>query len=276
MKFKIYKEYGALNSAPVFAAFEQGIKNLGFSTTETDQDVSVIWSVLFHGKMAANRPIYDMCMRQQKPVIIIEVGNLFRGKTWRVSTNHINRLGFFGNSENLDLARPEKLGIKLRPVQERRRPEILIACQHEYSLQWQGQPKMAEWAKQQIQEIRKFSSRKIVVRPHPRSPFTLNMPDIEMSIPKKVPGTYDDFDFNHNYHCVINHNSGPGVSSAINGIPVITDSSSLAWPVSSSFENIENISLPDRDKWFLNLTHTEWTLDEMAQGIPLQRLLTKL
>jgi hypothetical protein len=70
----------------------------------------------------------------------------------------------------------------------------------------------------------------------------------------------------------VNHNSGPAVQAAIAGVPIICDSSSLAYPVSDKFENIENIALPDRQEWFLKLCHTEWTVEEIAQGIPLQRL----
>jgi len=43
MRFKIHKDNGALNSAPIFAALEQGIKNTGFSVVDSGQDVDVIW-----------------------------------------------------------------------------------------------------------------------------------------------------------------------------------------------------------------------------------------
>jgi hypothetical protein len=71
---------------------------------------------------------------------------------------------------------------------------------------------------------------------------------------------------------VINHNSGPCIQAAIQGIPVICDSSSLAGILSGKMEKIEEISLPDRDEWFLKLCHTEWTVEEIASGIPIKRL----
>jgi hypothetical protein len=71
---------------------------------------------------------------------------------------------------------------------------------------------------------------------------------------------------------VINHNSGPCVQAAIKGTPVICDKSSLAYPMSEKWENLENPLLPDREEWFLKLTHTEWTVEEIAQGIPIKRL----
>jgi len=276
MRFKIHKDNGALNSAPIFAALEQGIKNTGFSVVDSGQDVDVIWSVLWQGRMQSNQSIYNQCRAKGKPVMIIEVGNLVRGTTWRISLDHIHGLGIFGNSENLDKSRPTILGVDLRPVNQKRNNKILIACQHERSLQWEGQPSMAEWAKRKVAEIRKFTEKDIVIRPHPRSPFVLNIAGVQVEQPKKIPNSYDSFDIDYNYHCVINHNSGPAVQAAINGIPVICDRSSLAFPVSEQIENIDNPTLPDRAEWFLKLCHTEWTVDEISKGLPIQRLATAL
>jgi hypothetical protein len=276
MRFKIHKDNGALNSVPIFAALEQGIKNTGFSVVDSGQDVDVIWSVLWHGRMQRNQLIYNQCRAKGKPVMIIEVGNLVRGSTWRISLDHIHGLGIFGNHENLDKSRPTVLGLNLKPLNQKRNNKILIACQHERSLQWEGQPSMAEWAKRKVAEIRKFTEKDIIIRPHPRSPFTLTIPGVQVEQPKKIPNSYDSFDIDYNYHCVVNHNSGPAVQAAINGVPVICDRSSLAFPVSDRIENINNPTLPDREEWFLKLCHTEWTVDEISKGLPIQRLVSAL
>jgi hypothetical protein len=72
---------------------------------------------------------------------------------------------------------------------------------------------------------------------------------------------------------VVNHNSGPAVQAAIHGTPIICDSSSLAGEITGKFEDIETVELPDREDWFLQLCHTEWTVNEIAQGIPMKRLI---
>jgi hypothetical protein len=226
--------------------------------------------------MSANQAIYENCMRDNIPVIIIEVGNLKRNELWRICLNHINGNGVFGNTEQLDLNRPKKLGMELKPVSLNRRGEILVATQHERSLQWSGMPTMRAWTENIISEIKKHTSRRIIVRPHPRSPFPVKIPGVLLDPPRRVPNTYDDFNIFYNYHCVINYNSGPSVQAAIQGVPIICDVSSLAGELSEKLENIENPSLPKRDDWFLRLCHTEWTVDEISQGIPLQRLLPKI
>lgn len=272
MRFKLYREHGALNSVPVFNAFEQGLKSLGHEIVTSDEDVAVIWSVLWQGRMAGNQSVYQKCRAEGKPIVIIEVGNLIRNTTWRICLNHINGLGEFGNSKSLDPSRLVKLGISLKPVNMSRRPEILIACQHQASLQWQGQTTMAKWAQDMVYKIRQYTQRKIVIRPHPRSPFYLDVPGATLERPAKLAGTYDSFNIDYAYHSVINFNSGPAVQAAINGTPVVCDVTSLAYPVSERLENIENPTLPDRDEWFLKLAHTEWTVEEIAQGIPITRL----
>jgi hypothetical protein len=271
MNFRLYREYGALNSKPIFDAFEQGLRSIGHSTSTSPDAIPVIWSVLWNGRMANNQRVYA----NHNPIVIIEVGNLKRNITWRVGLNHINSLGIFANNFDLDPKRPEKLGVKLSSERQQRRPEILIATQHQKSLQWQGQPPMAQWVENTVAEIRKYSDRKIVVRPHPRSPISVKIPGVVIEQPKQILGSYDDFDIDYNYHCVVNYNSGPAVQAAINGVPVICDTSSLAGEISGKFEEIENITIPDRTDWFLRLCHTEWTVEEIAKGLPLLRIFQK-
>jgi len=272
MKIKLYREHGALNSVPIFDALEEGLKKQGHEIVDSNEDIPVIWSILWNGRMNANKFIYEAARAAGKPVLILEVGTLKRGKTWKVCINHINGLGEFGNNIDLDIDRPQKLGISLKEPVSMRRQEILIACQHERSLQWDGMPSTSNWVLDLIKEIKSHTDRHIVVRPHPRSSLPLQNQDFTVIQPQRVHDSYDDFDIDYNYHCVINHNSGPCIQAAIQGVPVICDSSSLAGILSGKMEKIEEISLPDRDEWFLKLCHTEWTVEEIASGIPIKRL----
>ena len=274
MRFRLYREYGALNSPPVFDAIEHGLRQQGHDIVNDNEDVSVIWSVLWSGRMRQNKLIYDKCQQQGKAVMIVEVGNLKRGNTWRISLNHINNLGKFANESNLDITRPEKLGVKLQPISTTRRGEILIACQHQESLQWQGMPAMKDWVADTIEKIKQHTHRRIRVRYHPRSAFPFKQSGVEVERPVLVPGSYDDFDIFYNYHCVVNYNSGPAVQAAINGVPVLCDASSLAADLSIKWSELDTPYVPDRTDWFVKLCHTEWTVDEIRQGTPISRLFS--
>jgi hypothetical protein len=276
MKFKLYREYGALNSPQIFDAFEHGIISLGHSIVTEDEDVVVIWSVLWSGRMKGNYQVYQRCVQQKIPVIILEVGNLKRGTTWRVGIGHVNNHAIFGNTCDLDVNRIDKLQLKLAPVLHTRSDSILIAAQHYQSLQWEGNPTMQEWCRRTVLNIQEITDRKIVIRPHPRNLFLLSMKGTTLVPPTKIINSYDDFNISYNFHCVVNYNSGPAIQAAIHGVPIVCDSSSLAYPVSDTLENIDNPILPDRGEWFLRLCHTEWTIEEIAQGIPQSRLLSHL
>ena len=274
MRFKLYREYGALNSPPVFDAVEQGLRQQGHVIVNENEDVAVIWSVLWAGRMRANQQIYQNCTNENKPVLIIEVGNLQRGHTWRLSLNNINNLGFFGNHEDLDHSRSKKLGVELKPYLTKRRGEILIACQHQESLQWQGMPAMKDWVADTIKRIQEHTHRRIIVRYHPRSSFPFKQSGVMIERPARMPNTYDDFDIFYHYHCVVNHNSGPAVQAAINGVPVVCDQSSLATDLSIKWSELDNPYVPDRTEWFVKLCHTEWTVEEICQGAPIARLFS--
>ncbi len=273
MRFKLYREYGALNSGPIFDAVDCGLRLLGHEIVNDSEDIPVIWSVLWNGRMSGNKKIYDTARAAGKNVLIIEVGNFQRGKFWRISLNNINGHGIFGNNQNLDTDRPQKLSLFCKPFRQKRNSEILIVTQHDKSLQWQGQPPLNIWSDSMIKKIRQYTDRNIVIRPHPRCRFPINFTGVRIEIPKKILGTYDDFDIDYDFHCIVNHNSGPTIQAAINGTPVICDSSSLAYPISDSLENIENIALKDRNDWLISLSHTEWSIDEIKKGIPFLRIL---
>lgn len=275
MNISYFPNQTALQSEPVWKAFLEGCRNHNVIPVENSltADYAVIWSVLWHGRMRLNYDVHTHYRKQNKPVFIIEVGALNRGVTWKICLNNITSQGIYPTLDNKDPTRHIKLGINLLPVNTNRSDDILIATQHPFSLQWQGLPSIEQWVQETITKIRQYTDRKIVVRPHPR--FNIRLPDksVTFETPTKLPNTYDRYDINFNYHCVINHCSGPSIQAAIAGTPIICDKTSLAYPVSTAFDQIEPAILSERVDWFNNICYTEWTLEEITQGIPQSYLL---
>ena len=116
MKISCFTNYGPLNSKPVFQAFLNSVKNAGDTVLEnTDDgncDVAVIWSVLWQGKMAKYRNIWQTYRNKNKPVVVLEVGGIKRNTTWKIGINGINREADFAN-QNVDGERWKKFNIKL-------------------------------------------------------------------------------------------------------------------------------------------------------------------
>ena len=278
MRVAYFPNQCALNSVPVVQAMLDSLRSAGHTPVENGQDcdAAIMWSVLWSGRMAPNKQIYELYRNSGKPVIIVDVGALYRGETWKIAVNHINRLGYYGHTENLDMDRPRKLGVSLA-INLSKNPAILIAAQHRFSLQLANQDHEA-WIIEQIELIRQVSDRPIVVRPHPRSP--LQMASLNKTItvekPKKLNNTYDSFNLHFDYHAVVNYCSGPGIQAAISGTRPIVGTYSLALPVSVA---IKDLDLPydiDRDQWLVEICHTEYNIKEIEKGLWLQRLQSQL
>ena len=280
MKFNLWRQYGALNSGPVFDAFHAGANALSHDVViNGDDGIDVIWSVLWNGRMAGNQAIWERNQAEGKPTIVLEVGGIKRGTTWKVGLNGINRSAYFGPDNNND-DRHRLLGLSLKPW--RTSGEfILIAGQHDKSLQWQGMPSMSKWLMNTIDAIRTYTDRPILFRPHPRCP----LPNIENEFknvyrqqPVQLPNSYDDFDMQFdNIWATVSWSSNPGIHSVINGVPAFTGPDSLAFDVTE--QNLRSIETPlycDRTQWLNDYAYTEWTIEEISKGIPHKHLTSKL
>ena len=264
----------AQNSRPIMSAVLDLLQSRGIQTQENSMtaDAAIIWSVLWAGRMAPNQAVYEHYRSQNKPVIILEVGALYRGQTWKVAVNNITSAGYYGHTENLDWDRPRTLGVS-QAITFNSNPGVVIAAQHARSLQVAGID-MTQWVSDQIKLVRRHTDRPISVRPHPRNRLNVSQlpPDVKIEQPHPVADTYDSFDMRFNYHAVVNYNSGPGVQAAIAGCRPIVHESSLAAPVGMTIADIEKSYNINRDQWLVEICHTEYTLDELRTGTWLKRI----
>ena len=225
--------------------------------------------------MAPNRAVWQEFTASDRPVIVIEIGQLMRGVTWKMGINGVNALAYWGEGSYPDRVR--KLAIRLQPWHQG--DHILIAMQRSDSEQWAGLPPAEQWLKQTVDRIRTHTDRPIVVRPHPRQKLPF-MSGIQIQQPQALRGTYDEFDFRSNIErawAVVNENSGPGSQAVIDGVPAFVGAYSMAAPVANQdFALIEKPLMPERAEWLEQLCHTEWTLGEITSGLPLGRLLSRL
>jgi len=282
MRVAYFPNQCAQNSGPVVKALLTSLYNAGHKVVENDfdADAAIIWSVLWSGRMAANQAVWSHYKTHNKPLIVVDVGALYRGETWKIALNSVTSNGYYGHTENLDWDRPRKLGISLA-LNFSRNPRIVIAAQHARSLQTVGLTSMEGWVIQQVEQLRKVTDRPIVVRPHPRSPLNrsglVHLPaDVVIEQPARVANTYDSYNLAFECHAMVNHNSGPGIQAALAGTRPIVDRSSLAYPVSIKLEDIEQPYTVDRDQWLVEICHTEYTVNEISRGVWLQRLESRL
>ena len=282
MRFNLHERFGALNSKPVFDAFHAGANALQHDVVVNGNDgIDVIWSVLWNGRMAGNQAIWERNKAEGKPTIVLEVGGIRRGSTWKVGLNGINRNAYFGDGNNDD-SRKRLLGLEVKPWRTEGK-YILICGQHDKSLQWQDMPRMSNWFLDTYDEIRKHTDRPIIFRPHPRcrlEHIERGLRHVTRQEPTHVANTYDDFDMGFdNVHATISWSSNPGIHSVINGVPSFVSNNSLAYDVGNDIDflhDIEQPLMPDRTQWLNDYAHTEWTTEEIIQGIPIKHLTSLL
>lgn len=269
MKISVFDKFGALNSKPVFDAFVKGASRLGHKIVHHDlnSDIFVIWSLLWAGRMSANKPIYDYAIANNIPVIVLEVGCLNRNNTWRIGLNNLHYV-----PNNIDSNRRKLFDIELKPWKTSG-SGILICGQRTHSELWKYGD-MNTWLNDTINMLHTKTSEPIYFRPHPRDNSYIDYQHIIKPI--KLPGSYDDYDFLiqlSDFKLIINMSSNTGILSVINGLPTITDKNSMAYPMSST---IDDIRTPNRELWFDQLCNTEWTVEEISKSKPIENILIDL
>lgn len=285
MKIALFPEYGSLNSEPVFKALIEHLKEKGESIVlnryDNTCDVAVIWSVLWQGRMEKNKQVWDFFKKHNKPVVVLEVGGIKRNVTWKMGINGINRDADFAN-QSYDSKRWPLFNITLKPWKQT--GNVIVICgQHHNSLQWQDLPKMPKWIDKNIKTIRQYCNKPIVIRPHPRNYFDFDVgkyPYVRLNRPQRDYQTYDDTDFKKilkSTWAVINHSSNPAMEAVFVGIPVFVSESSLCHDVgNTNIADILNPAMPARQRWCEWLSYTEWTTQEIRDGIPWTRIRNRL
>lgn len=133
-----------------------------------------------------------------------------------------------------------------------------------------------DWANHVIQQIRQYTRRPIVIRPHPgdkaarrylmpRSPTC----KIKFSKALRLSTNVNLVDDLKNCWAAINYNSSPVVGAAIEGVPVfVTDpaKSQCAEIANTDLSKIEHPALPDRQAWVERLAMSHWNFDELKSG----------
>lgn len=274
MRMAYFTKQCAQNGTAVLNAFLTGCRQLGIELVENslDADCAVIWSMVWSGRMRPNQPVYQHYRSNNKPVFVLEVGMLHRDRTWKLGVN-----GTTGHAvwpAVTDHKRYHKLALIARPWR-RTGSEIVVTGQRGDSGQW-GAVDPESWYKQVFEQLRSHTDRPIVFRPHPRFRYQLSLP-VPVQTPHRLHSTYDSYDFENGLRrawAVVNFNSGPGSQAVLHGVPAFVDASSLAAPVGSvDFSTIETPQQPDREQWLHQIAHTEWTVSELAAGMPQKLLL---
>ena len=126
-----------------------------------------------------------------------------------------------------------------------------------------------KWLGNKLLELRQYTTRNIVIRPHPGKPQDFNMfvdPNNGISVINSA-----DIPLLQSLHkswAAVFFNSSSAVAAVCEGIPIfIDDKSCVAWKVANtSTKDIEAPQMFDRNQWIYDLSAAHWTDQEAAAG----------
>lgn len=248
----------------VLTAFADGVRNTGAECfiNPVEQfapcDAAVVFGVRKKAVAYSKHrgTIFDTMRRDKKPVVVIDSGYVNRDTYFMVGLNGLNGRANFRN-ESCGPDRWEVLGVELKPYRDEG-DHILVCGQIPWDASVQDFDH-EKWCLDIVHKLKKITPRPIRFRPHPkiaRAP----LPPIEHDLERA--------------YAVVTFSSNSGVDAAIAGIPVFAlDKGSMAWPVSShDLTYIHNPLKPLREPWAFNLAYTQWTIEEMKEGLPWRHL----
>lgn len=148
---------------------------------------------------------------------------------------------------------------------------ILIFCQRPKGWNMMGTDQEA-WLDTTIAEIRKHSSRPIMIRMHPGDGARFKAME---KLQKKYGTTISISEHANirdalvNAWCTVGYNSTPNVVSAIEGIPGYVEDPAHSWAADVAFTDlglIETPPLPDRNEWINKIANIHWSNHEVRSG----------
>jgi len=205
--------------------------------------------------------------KNNKPRIILDRGFVSAPDYFSVCINEIKRLGLL-HTANSPSDRWGKLDIS--PPQWRTDGNhVLVIGQNEHgtgtqSIRQRGMS-FLDWSNKTLQNIRKYTNRKIIYKPHPnqkRLPSPVERCTLLPLGKSKIDKYLSDC------WCAVAAASNGAADCVMNGIPVITnDPMSIVYGISShGIEEINNPKTPDISQWLNDTAYSQWNVEEMKSG----------
>jgi hypothetical protein len=139
-----------------------------------------------------------------------------------------------------------------------------------------GKTDLQDWLVQTITTIRQYSSRPIIIRPHPGDKSSKELirpgnPKCKVKFSKVVRLSNNEnlVDDLRNCWAAVNYNSSPVIGAAIEGIPIFVcdpEKSQSKEIANIDLSQIENPLMPDRQQWVERLSMFHWNFNELKSG----------
>jgi hypothetical protein len=172
-----------------------------------------------------------------------------------------------------------ELKISLEPQQHTDNGHVLICMQRDGGFAMKEIKPLA-WLDQKISQLRIYTKRPIVIRPHPGAykPRDFAKYRGQRNITVVDPLATKLTDNLKNAHSAVFFNSSASVAAVCAGVPIfVDDQSCVSWAVAN--KHIANINSPqwfERSQWMHDLAAAHWSDADAQQGLIFQKFLPHL
>lgn len=242
--------------------WHKGVKNLGWeiSPTVVDSDFVVMWGP---------NPPFPHARELGKPVLMVDFPYWNRGgkdKTgreyYKVSVNGQHPTPYIMQENHSSDRFIKTRGPAILPWREKGE-YILFAGMGRKAANQNGY-RQGEWEAITVKRLRKETDMRIVYRPKPSK---FRVPAIETT--EFDDGSSPIEEMVRNAHAVVCHHGNPTVVALAHGVPIFMNG-----PIGAAshlalfeFDKIKSPIFPDnREKFFNNLAHWQWSVDEIKSG----------
>jgi hypothetical protein len=199
--------------------------------------------------------------------LVIERGFIHRDRYFMVGWDGLNGRANYLNQHS----RPDRwhqLNVELQPW--RRSGETIVLCGQ---VPWDASVQDSDhvgWCRSTAVELASLTQRPIVFRPHPLQPNAIDMSDRPVRF-SNAASLQEDL---QNAWAVVTYSSNAGVEATLAGIPAFAaDRGAMGYEIlNRDLTTIEQPAMPDRAAWLSNLAYTQWTADELADGLAIEHL----
>jgi len=274
-KVTIFMPEYSVKQQEILSAFAMGVPHARIRNLKDPYrkcDVAVIFGMVKSSYKAtwAKKKVLDR--HECHKLIVIDSSYVNRGAYYNIGFGGINGGADF-RTEGVKSDRWQMLGAPSKPWHYNNEGPVVVCGQLPWDVAVQGTDHK-KWCQDTVAWY-KHRDVPVVFRPHPRI------------TPGKVLEQYGKFDNDvfldftpvdqmlENARCVVTWNSNTAVDAAIAGVPVIAqDRGSGAYEVAAHELSDYNKSFRvSRTQWLAGIGYSQWTTDEMHQGMPFKHLM---
>jgi hypothetical protein len=280
------------NQETIFDYIEPSLKELGHTTIKkldcSDYDVAFVF-----GSYCKTKPMRDRnlaihnCLSKTSKVLSLDIG-VFHTYSNRSTKEFTIRFGqgsstgqgnFFLKSQTNDRLNLIKerynfdTTTNIDPTEANKMP-ILVAMQVT-GFTFDGGTDVMKWTRNLLQDIRKITNRKVIVKTHPRQ----NLKQVQDKVVRGIPNVEIYHAYNNRTEfadivkqagCMITHSSSASFSSYIEGVPVICLSDRCInhqnyFRGLGKVNKLEDFRWDNREEILSSWVHTSWAFEEIKQ-----------